>query len=76
MTKSEVRDMAIMDKKEFNRLVDEDFPDPGPITDKVREITQKESGRFRGSVRLSLGRFWTDKEYEEYRKKVLNTPLP
>ena len=40
MTKSEVRDMAIMDKKEFNRLVDEDFPDPGPITDKVREITQ------------------------------------
>jgi hypothetical protein len=68
--------MAGMDKKDFNRLVDSDFPDPGPVTDKTREITRREADRFRGSVRLSLGKFWTDKEYEEYRKKVLNTPLP
>ena len=32
--------------------------------------------RFRGSVRLNLGSYYTPEEWEEKRKKVLNSKLP
>jgi len=57
-------------------LIDVDLPRIGPITEQTRETTKEQSVRFRGSVRLSEGRFKTDQEYEEYRNRVLNTPLP
>ena len=68
--------MGYMDKEEFNRIVDENLPDSGPITEEDRLLTKKEGNRFRGALRLSLGRFWIDKEYNDYRDKVLATPLP
>jgi hypothetical protein len=68
--------MGRMDKEEFNRIVDEKLPDSGPITEEDRLLTKKEGTRFRGALRLSLGMFWTDGEYNEYRDKVLATPLP
>jgi len=68
--------MGSMDKEEFNRLVDLKSPDSGPITEEDRLLTKREGNRFRGAMRLSLGMFWTDKEYEDYRAKILSTPLP
>ena len=65
-----------MDKKEFNQLIDKNFPETKPITESTRKLTVKESSRFRGAVRLSLGMFWTDERYEKHRKKILRTPLP
>lgn len=49
--------------------------EPGePKLDKV--LTQKFSARNRGSVRLSLGRFYTREEWEQKREKLLNKQLP
>jgi len=61
---------------EWKELIDVDFPDMGPITDETREQIKEQSLRYRGSVRLSQGRFMTTDEYEEYRDRVRNTPLP
>lgn len=48
-----------------------------PITESTVNVTKKTSRRFfRGSVRISMGRFWTDKNYKKYRDRILNTPLP
>jgi len=46
------------------------------IDEKTREITMKLANRFRGGVRISTGRFYTDKEWENKREKVLSTALP
>lgn len=56
--------------------IDVDFPKRGPITQKTVEETQKFSTRFRGNVRISTGRIYTDEEYQRYRRRVLDTPLP
>jgi len=41
-----------------------------------RNLTLEFSAKHRGSVRLAMGLFYTDKEWEAIRKKVLGTPLP
>ncbi len=41
-----------------------------------RELTQRLSKRNRGGVRISGGLYYTEKEYEERRKKVLEKTLP
>ncbi len=65
-----------MDKKQdWKNLIDKPFPDIGPITDDIREQTTKYIHRIRGSVRIALGRFFTDEEYELYRNNQLK-PLP
>lgn len=55
-------------------MVDVDFPDIGPITEETRRrnVQEAQSGRY-GSlpVRWVMGKFYTDKEYEAFRKKVL-----
>ncbi len=61
---------------DWKDLINVDLPRIGPITEQTRETTMQESVRFRGSVRLSEGRFETDQEYEEHRNRVLNIPLP
>jgi hypothetical protein len=53
-----------------------DMPEQPKITDAIRDETMKESARFRGSVRLVTGLFWTDEEYKRLRQQVLETPLP
>lgn len=52
-----------------------EFPDL-KIDENTREIAKKLSHRYRGSVRMSTGLFYTDTEWEEKRKRILNTPLP
>lgn len=61
--------------REWDELLETDFPDI-KFTKETVKSAMKNSARYRGSVRFSLGLFWTDDEYEKYRKKVLNTPLP
>ncbi len=56
--------------------LDKKIPDRGPITKEVVDCILKEASRFRGGVRLSIGRIWTNKEYDERRKRILSTPLP
>ncbi|MFH1563923.1 MAG: hypothetical protein ABIF11_11000 [Nitrospirota bacterium] len=63
-------------EKLFLELIEKDFPNLGFITDEVREQAVNESVRSQGSVRISTGRFWTTKGYEENRKRVYSTKLP
>ena len=56
--------------------LDKKMPVRSPITKEVISCILNEASRFRGGVRLSIGRIWTNKEYDERRKRILNTPLP
>jgi hypothetical protein len=60
----------------WSDVIGRDLPEQPPITEEIRQQTIRESKRFRGSVRLSIGRFWTEEEYSQWRNKVMNTPLP
>jgi hypothetical protein len=62
--------------EDWRRLTETDFPKSGGITEETRERTIREANRYRGSVRVSTGRFPTDAEYEKRRKKVLSKKLP
>lgn len=64
-----------MDLK-WTELIDKDMPAFGPITKEVVDGIKKTRGRFRGSVRISQGKIFTDEEYEAWRKRVLKTALP
>ena len=56
-------------------LIDEDLPSCA-VDELTKDTVEKESSRFRASMRIIKGMFWTDREYEEYRSRVLGTPLP
>lgn len=61
--------------KDWKEVIDVDFPEIGPITEKTREITLKYNGSC-DSVRIATGRFYTNEEFEAYKKEVLSRPLP
>lgn len=65
-----------MDENELIKLIDKDAPDIGSITRDTVQCTLACSNQFRGSVRASTGRIYTDEEYTAWRDKVLSTPLP
>jgi hypothetical protein len=65
--------MALLSWREVIR---KDFPEMGPITAETKRRILKNRRRFRGGVRISTGRVWDTVEYEDRRKRVLNTPLP
>jgi len=46
------------------------------IDENARELTKRLANRFRGGVRISMGKFYTDEEWERRREKILSTPLP
>ncbi|MCD4798964.1 MAG: hypothetical protein K8R19_08165 [Methanosarcinales archaeon] len=41
-----------------------------------REQVRKFSLRHRGSVRLSSGKYYTEEEFEDRKKKIFKEPLP
>jgi hypothetical protein len=61
---------------DWKKLIDRDPPGMGPITEGARLRTVQESVRYRGNVRISTGRFYTDEELRERRELALRTPLP
>jgi hypothetical protein len=65
-----------MKLKDWLDVVMLDFPSAKPITKETTSLSLKEGRRFRGSMRVSTGRIWTDQLFEQFRKKVLNTLLP
>ena len=64
-----------MKPRHWKNLIDVDMPQLGPITEQTRRQAIQYNHRFRGSVRIALGKFWTDEEYEKYREEQLK-PLP
>lgn len=46
------------------------------ITEKSRELSKKGSRRYRGSVRLSRGLFYTTEERKRLRDRLLSVKLP
>ena len=41
-----------------------------------REKTKKFSYRYRGSMRMSMGLFFSNDEYKQWRDKVLSEKMP
>jgi hypothetical protein len=62
--------------REWSEVLYSAFPALGEITDAARETTRLHSQRFRGSMRMSTGRFYTTDEYNQKRKEVLAKRLP
>ncbi len=58
------------------KIIDKEFPMPRAITERARRVTLRNAHRFRGSVRITCGRFYTDEEYEAKRERILAKPLP
>lgn len=65
--------MKLLDWKAVIRM---DFPKCQPVTKQTIDAIMAEGHRFRGSMRVSTGRIWTDSEFEARRARVLATPLP
>lgn len=65
-----------MKLKGWRDVLTSDFPSAKPVTQKTVDLALQEGRRFRGSMRVSTGRIWTDRAFERFRAKVLNTPLP
>lgn len=65
-----------MNSDNWTKLINKDFPTAGPVTEETRARTRRESGRYRGSIRISTARFRTDQEHEDRRQLELGTPLP
>jgi len=49
---------------------------PIKVDEKFREAAIMQGHKIRGNVRLAMGRFYTDEEWEKKRKKVLRMKLP
>lgn len=62
--------------KEWKDVVSVDFPKDGTVTDSTIETTKRNTRRFRGSVRISMGKIWKSGDFEKWRAAVLRTPLP
>jgi hypothetical protein len=62
--------------KQWNQVVYCDFPADKPVDRAAIDMTKNQSYRFRGSMRISTGRIWVNSEFEKYRRRILNTPLP
>ena len=60
----------------WKKALFKDLPSEQPITQKSLQNVKKFSHRYRGSVRISNGLIWTDREVEESRKREYNHPLP
>lgn len=59
-------------------LINVDLP-PMRITEETRKatVTAAQSGRYAPvDARIAMGRFYTDREYEEMRCKEMSRPLP
>ncbi len=62
--------------REWHEVVGEDFPPVGAVTKYTKEQIATNPQRFRGSIRVSMGLIWEDREFEDRRARVEHTPLP
>ena len=57
-------------------VLDDESLDDQPVTEAALREIEKNAGKYRGSVRLAIGRIYTDQEFEQRRQRVLAQPLP
>lgn len=57
-------------------VLNEELPAIQPVTATTIEVTKREANRFRGSVRIARGEFYTVSQLDKLRIDVLNSPLP
>jgi hypothetical protein len=62
--------------KKWQDVIDDKLPGIGTVDDKFRQRVKKESNRYRGSIRLSTGRFYTDDEFTARKQKIARMKLP
>ena len=56
-------------------IIDIDFPQPGPVTQKTIQGMLNYAQRYWSSARETTGRIFTDSEYEARKQRILSTPL-
>ncbi len=66
---------AVSQPVDWKKVIDSSIP-PVVVTEEVREETKRDSGRFRGSMRISTGLFYTEQEYADMRREELKHKLP
>ena len=64
--------------RDYGDIIDRPLPGQVPLSqeDIPKVVLAAYEGRLRGSVRIATGRIWPQEEYEDFRKRVLRTPLP
>jgi len=63
--------------RDWRDVIFEDLPKTRPITEMTRQTTMEYARRgVRTDVRVAMGLFPTDAEYEVWRRDSLATPLP
>ncbi|MBO4246180.1 MAG: hypothetical protein J5892_05550 [Bacilli bacterium] len=59
-----------------NEVINKDYPD-FKVTDKTKEDVFIHPGAYLNcDSRIRMGKFYTDQEYKNYKKRVLSRPLP
>ena len=59
-----------------DEIIDKDYQD-FKVTKQTKEDIFMHPGAYLNcSARIRMGKFYTDQEYEDYKKRVLNRPLP
>jgi len=66
---------AVSQPVDWKKVIDSSIP-PVVVTEEVRDETKRDSGRFRGSMRISTGLFYTEQEYADMRQEELRHKLP
>lgn len=61
---------------DWKSLVNTDFPERGEVTEGTRTEALRRFRQIRCSMRVATGRVHVDAEYEDWRQRVLATPLP
>lgn len=64
------------DLKKFSGIINAHPPKVNPITEETIQVTKSENVRFRGSVRVATGNFWTDDGYATWKKNLMDRKLP
>jgi hypothetical protein len=66
----------VLDVKNVEEILEKDFADITEQNDIEREKATLYSSLVRGSARLNRGLYYTTKEYEEKRRKIIANQLP
>ncbi len=65
-----------MSIKNWKDAIVMEFPKELPITEKTINETKHNASKFRGSVRVAMGKIWKSLDYEIWRTNILNKKLP
>jgi len=61
---------------EMRGIIERDYQTRCTATESSLDQMRRQAPRYRGSVRLSTCRVWTEEAYNERRKRELAIPMP